>query len=170
MAEHLKRILEETGIGVCVTDRDGTIIFQNDACTRNCERAEEGTCSEKNVLICKHARALTSGTIRVPMQQINGEFYDILGIATKEYKTIYLVPSEGTKIPLIRDIDTSSLTQKEKEVVSLMIAEFSREKIASVLGISENTVKTHIKSIYAKLPKNSADLIRGKSSTSSKKT
>jgi DNA-binding CsgD family transcriptional regulator len=169
MAEQLKKILDESGIGVCIADRDGNIVFQNEFCVQSCDKAEHGTCLTKNVLICKHARALTSGTIRVPMQQVNGEFFDILGIASKNHRTIYLVPAEESKVAEFRKLDTSVLTQKEKEVVALMIADFSREKIAEILGVSENTIKTHIKSVYAKLPAKSGELIRGKSPGQTKK-
>lgn len=169
MADQLKKILDESGIGVCIADRDGNVVFQNESCMQSCEKADHGTCHAKTVLICKHARALTSGTIRVPMQQVNGEFFDILGIASKNHRTIYLVPADESRVSEIRKLDTSALTQKEKEVVSLMIADFSREKIAEILGVSENTIKTHIKSIYAKLPAKSGELIRGKSPGSTKK-
>lgn len=43
------------------------------------------------------------------------------------------------------------LTQKEREVLELMMAGQSRKEMAAQLHVSENTVKTHVKHIYEKL-------------------
>ena len=48
------------------------------------------------------------------------------------------------------DIKTKALTQREKEVLDLLIKGFSNHKIAKQLIISVHTVKAHIKSIYRK--------------------
>lgn len=45
----------------------------------------------------------------------------------------------------------NALTQREREVLSLLAKSKRNEDIASVMGISELTVKTHLKSIYHKL-------------------
>lgn len=53
------------------------------------------------------------------------------------------------------DIDTheafSNLTSREKEVVLLLLENHSRSEICSILNISINTLKTHIRHIYKKL-------------------
>ena len=48
------------------------------------------------------------------------------------------------------DIKTKALTQREKEVLDLLIKGFSNHKIAKQLIISVHTVKAHIESIYRK--------------------
>lgn len=43
------------------------------------------------------------------------------------------------------------LTQRESEVLSLLVASFSNKGIANRLVVSEDTVKTHIRGLYRKL-------------------
>jgi len=43
------------------------------------------------------------------------------------------------------------LTQRESEVLSLLVANHSNKGIAGKLGVSEDTVKTHIRGLYRKL-------------------
>ena len=45
----------------------------------------------------------------------------------------------------------STLTQRETEVLQLLSRGFSYGAIASQLGVSINTVGTHVKKLYAKL-------------------
>jgi DNA-binding NarL/FixJ family response regulator len=45
----------------------------------------------------------------------------------------------------------AGLTDREREVLDLMSKGFSNPEIAGLLGISENTVKFHTSSVYAKL-------------------
>jgi ATP/maltotriose-dependent transcriptional regulator MalT len=43
------------------------------------------------------------------------------------------------------------LTQRESEVLALLVAGHSNRGIASTLVVAEDTVKTHIRSLYRKL-------------------
>ncbi len=54
-----------------------------------------------------------------------------------------------------------ALTKREKEVAKLLINEKTYKKISEEIGISQNTVKTHVKNIYYKFEvKNKKDLIK----------
>ena len=53
--------------------------------------------------------------------------------------------------PLLDKIHSGSLSRKEKEVIALVMNGLSDKEISLKLFISVNTVKTHLKSIYAKL-------------------
>ncbi len=46
---------------------------------------------------------------------------------------------------------TSKLTAREKEILPLLISQLTNEELASYLGISHNTIKTHIRNILHKL-------------------
>lgn len=65
--------------------------------------------------------------------------------------------SDSFKISAITSFDIksyevfSSLTRREKEVVSLLLEEHTRLEICTILSISINTLKTHIRHIYKKL-------------------
>lgn len=43
-----------------------------------------------------------------------------------------------------------NLTEREKEVLSLLVNNYSNKQIASTLNLSENTIKTHRRNIHAK--------------------
>ncbi len=158
----LSTILNNTGVGVCVINNDGVVIYQNAIVASSCSDICGKECNAKNHILCKYVDSFTVGTVRIPIQQIHGKYYDVIGVGMKDYRMVYLVPIQNNKVELLRELDASALTSKEKEVAALMIAEFSREEIARVLHVSENTVKTHIKNIYLKIPAKISELIRGK--------
>lgn len=166
MSDQLSEVLNRADVGVCVVGKDGKVTFQNNSCKQSCADVCGSECTEKNVLLCRYASSFQEGTVRIPMQSINGRYFDILGIVLPDCKMIYLIPVQNEKIARAREIEESALTCKEKEVAALMIAGFSRENIAAVLNVSENTIKTHIKNIYSKIPAEAGEMIRGKAVTS----
>jgi len=160
--QDLHEILNNSGIGVCVVNNEGLVTYQNAAVATACADVCGKECNEKNHLLCRYVDAFTEGTVRIPIQMIHGKYYDILGVVLKDQRMIYLIPIQNDKVEIVRELETSSLTAKEKEVAALMIADFSRENIARVLNVSENTIKTHIKNIYTKIPARVNEFIRGK--------
>jgi len=73
----------------------------------------------------------------------------IRAVARGEY---YLAPPIAA---LLAERDPRhALTARESEVIGLMVKGLINKEIASVLGMSENTVKTHIKQIFRKLDVN----------------
>jgi DNA-binding CsgD family transcriptional regulator len=54
-----------------------------------------------------------------------------------------------------------SLSRREREIARLLVAGYSGVNVAAVSGLSENTVRTYVRRLYAKLGVNSrADLVR----------
>lgn len=47
--------------------------------------------------------------------------------------------------------DHAELTARERQIVPLLLGRLPRQEIATTLGLSPETVKTHIRNIYAKL-------------------
>jgi len=64
----------------------------------------------------------------------------------------YLPPAVASR--LAERTPCADLTAKEHEVLRLLGRGFGNREMAEVLGVSENTVKTHLKVIYAKLDVN----------------
>ncbi|MCO6497801.1 MAG: response regulator transcription factor [Chitinophagaceae bacterium] len=89
---------------------------------------------------------------------LNGEVYinkEIADILTKG--SMFNRSAEGKRITAIRE----ELTQREKEILSLVTKGYSNQEIADELYISINTVKTHRSNILFKCDvKNTASLIR----------
>ncbi len=50
-----------------------------------------------------------------------------------------------------RNTDAEKLTQRERQILDLMVQGLTLQKAATSLGVSLNTARTHIKSIYRKL-------------------
>ncbi len=62
------------------------------------------------------------------------------------------VPADGIAVGETRETpDTSMLSPREKEVLTLLLEGKQRNEIAAILFVSENTVKKQISSIYQKL-------------------
>ena len=60
----------------------------------------------------------------------------------------------GTRVRGVLDHDAASapvLTQREREVLALLADGFGNKQIAARLGISTNTVKTHLELLFDKL-------------------
>lgn len=73
-----------------------------------------------------------------------------MGIARRVLKEFGKIPPKGER-PEFRE-----LTRREVEVLELLAQGYSRRKIATFLGISEETVHSLLKSIYEKLHVNKA--------------
>ncbi|GAQ24277.1 LuxR C-terminal-related transcriptional regulator [Tepidanaerobacter syntrophicus] len=68
------------------------------------------------------------------------------------YLTMVLsTPQEKREMAVKNLIELGGLTEREEEIVELLLAGKTYKTIGSELYISENTVKTHVKKIYSKL-------------------
>lgn len=79
----------------------------------------------------------------------------ITGLAAR--KMIEYVANQqpfGLRTPANRKIKTDLLTRREKEILAQVIKGLTNREIAEVLGISENTVKNHLRNIMEKLQMN----------------
>ncbi len=61
-----------------------------------------------------------------------------------------LSDAEKTEFDLEVIPNNNSLTAKEREIIHLMLDGMTNKEIAAEMGITENTVKTHLKHVYAK--------------------
>lgn len=73
----------------------------------------------------------------------------------------HALPTEAKTTLMDHRIDAKTLTEREQEIVELVLRGHTFKAIAETLIISENTVKTHAKNIYKKLGINTKyELIR----------
>jgi two-component system NarL family response regulator len=72
-------------------------------------------------------------------------------------ETIRKVHAGATSIPaalvakLVAGVGSEDLTEREREVLTLVARGMSNKELATSLAISETTVKTHLRSVFAKL-------------------
>jgi DNA-binding CsgD family transcriptional regulator len=63
---------------------------------------------------------------------------------------------QGGAVPLI-----DGLSKREREIAKLLVAGYTGVNVAAIAGLSENTVRTYVRRLYAKLGVSSrADLVR----------
>ena len=66
----------------------------------------------------------------------------------------YFLTYEQPALPKVNLTERFGITEREQEILRLLADGLSNQEIAKQLFISVNTVKTHIKNIYAKLEVN----------------
>ena len=80
----------------------------------------------------------------------DADYEDLTNAVRKVYSgKRYLPPNVALK--LAERMDSEDLTERERDVLGLMVAGNSTSSLAAALGISEGTVKFHINHIFQKL-------------------
>ncbi len=69
----------------------------------------------------------------------------------KEARIIVLLKSDTALIPAKSLAQRFALTNREQEVLHHLIAGKARKEIASVMKLSEDTVRSYLRTLYAKL-------------------
>ncbi|NEP18516.1 MAG: helix-turn-helix transcriptional regulator [Leptolyngbya sp. SIO4C1] len=100
---------------------------------------------EANIILEDEIQLDTQGTVRLRVQWFNSDSIerDCL-LVTLENR------ARSAESYAITDAQRYGLTPREAEVWQLKRADYSYKAIAAELYISENTVKKHLKSVYAK--------------------
>jgi DNA-binding NarL/FixJ family response regulator len=92
-------------------------------------------------LLLKAIRVVTQGGYWVGRESVSGLIDALRNLGT---------PAPGAR-PGVPAAAPFGLTQREMEIISLIVAAAGNKKIADVLGISEKTVKHHLTNIFEKL-------------------
>lgn len=61
----------------------------------------------------------------------------------------YIAPEASFR--LVERVHNSSLTGREQDVLTLLVRGDKNKRIAAILGVAEETVKSHVKNIFGKL-------------------
>ena len=92
-------------------------------------------------LLLKAIRVVTQGGYWVGRESVSGLIDALRNLGT---------PAPGAR-PSVPAAAPFGLTQREMEIISLIVAAAGNKKIADALGISEKTVKHHLTNIFEKL-------------------
>lgn len=152
-------------IAICIADHDGKILSQNEACTSLCPTPEGAIC-----------KFLSTSSAHSPEHQVNHSGNE--GMVFHKCHTVGDMPADvvtindGTTLttlfyPLSDHIHKQisllkeyGLSKRELEVAYLMLNGRSNDRIAKELFISKPTLKTHINSIYKKIPQNKIHILK----------
>ncbi len=140
--------------GICIKRIDKTVLFQNPCSIAYCGNVV-GTVCKTGCLefyvesVHKH---LNIGTQFFTNQKMHGGMHDVLLINDGNFLTTVFYPHELDQSELLRSLTEFGLTERELEVLFLMIKGITNETIEKKLFIAKQTLKTHINNIYKKLP------------------
>lgn len=122
--------------------------------------------SEANVAMTKSLElSMRGGYLMMYCTGSPQAYQVVLGIASRQKGSAMLkahakrvlgvmsppVDSVGNAMASSDEVGFWSLTEREREVMELLNQGLSRNEIAQAQSVSQNTVKTHLKNIYAKL-------------------
>ena len=89
---------------------------------------------------------------------------DLETVSTNSCESLYFLDTHNLIELIDQMFADNDLTNREKEVVSLMLKGFRRKEIAAKLFVSEETIKTHMKHIFQKLNISSKNELKHKAS------
>lgn len=150
-----QRFFQSGKLGVCVKDREGNVLHQNDACLSLCGNMSHCLCERNCMLSYKfnpEAPDREEGTQYYPNQLIEDEYYDIFFINDGEHLTTFLYPLRDKHGADSRHISGYGLTRREQEIIQLVIQGYTNTEIADELFISKGTLKKHLNNMHKKLP------------------
>ena len=170
-SQSLEHTIERLGQPVIITDWDGRVVFQNKAARDSCHMSMDGTgrltiadglsraIVDATAMFVRDEKRVVMRTIRTAgTRQVVAKTYR-LSDATRASATILferVVETTGEALP-----QWAVLTRREQEISQLVSEGLKTRQIAERAFISENTVKQHLKRIYAKTDvSNRAELIQ----------
>jgi DNA-binding CsgD family transcriptional regulator len=171
----LQSIIEGFVDGVLILTERGEWVHANDCARRICHQLADGT-SKSNSLpqaiwsVCEsliESRELFPGQRMIIDAEIDTDNSGVFRIRVRwleldENDQAYLLVTiedrrQSTQNAAIAEVKKYGLTAREAEVWLLRRAHYSYKEIAATLYITQNTVKKHLKNIYAKQEANLFD-------------
>lgn len=164
----LEAVLESFIDGVLILNQQGERVHANNTALRICQQIRQGTSGVNSVpqpiwLVCEsliESRDLFSDNKLIIESEINLDNSTMFRIRVrwlelKESEELYLLVTledrmQSTQNAALTDVKKYGLTHREAQVWLLRQAKHSYKEIAAQLYITINTVKKHMKNIYAK--------------------
>ncbi|BAU12021.1 ATP-dependent transcriptional regulator [Leptolyngbya sp. NIES-3755] len=151
-------LLEAMPLGVLVLASSLSMVYCNEKAKALCDRLRNEE-NELPISICQLCQRLIQGESSEPLimeYQEQDLFFRLqarwMNIATPQPLLLVLIEDchESMRNELAIEQDKYDLTDREAEIWFLLRQKYSYQDISALLNISMNTVKTHVKNIYAK--------------------
>ncbi|MCH2533635.1 MAG: helix-turn-helix transcriptional regulator [Bdellovibrionales bacterium] len=154
-SKDLLKLIDDEKISVCILNKSGNIIYQNNSCLCYCGNQFGTFCQKNSFKICGDFPN-TDSNIKQGMRlyknlKVNKSLFDVTTISTKVYNSIISYQKDDELDYLNEQLDKYQLTKKEQKVLNCLIEGKSNNSISKDLNITENTLRTHIKSINKKI-------------------
>lgn len=147
-------ILDNALFGICVVDLNSGSVKHNDKCRSICSCGPDDGIDGNHHCVIKElaARYPTEGLFYRGSLSVNDHLYDVVFIREDVRTTCVLYPQEKKLASFEKILREAKLTQRELEITSMVILGMTNEKVCEKLKITKNTLRTHLKSVYRKLP------------------
>lgn len=154
-------LLESMPLGVMVLASSLQMVYCNEKAKNLCDRLHNTNLDELPISICQLCQRLmqenfgSSEPLIMEYQERN-QFFRLqvrwVNLSTPQSLLLVLIEDchESMQQELAIDQDKYDLTDREAEIWFLLRQKYSYQDISDLLKISLNTVKTHVKNIYAK--------------------
>ena len=163
----LEKILEGSGVSVCVQDLRGEILYQNSPCVSICGGRvgllDPAFCRKRclrHYVSDPRIPAQNEGTQSHSDRRIGGSFFDVVFLKTGTSLVTILHPVGDRGQAEVRLLAAAGLSRREVEIAALIVRDVPNTEIARRLGIAKSTLKTHLNNIYRKVPGGSSTLGR----------
>lgn len=137
--------------GTCSLSSSGIVIHQNEVCRQICGDSVNKECVSKQFSPCRMQQCGENGIVSCHAEICSDgtTVLEVVGIKTPEAIDIYLCePRESLRNALAK-VNFSALSRRQREVLVLRLSGKTNDGICEILGISKNTLKSHLKKLTA---------------------
>lgn len=155
------QIYDDALFGVCVIDFENGVLYQNQKCRDFCYGSGVPAlpATDECIIQAMAQKYPTEGIFYKSSVQVRDGFFDIVFIRDGKQTSCFLYPQDRKIESFEKIFRAAKLTQRELEITSMVILGMTNEKVCDKLRITKNTLRTHLKSVYRKLPPNSLEIL-----------
>ena len=155
-------IFKQEGLGVCIKDNGGKVLYQNEASKRICGNCEGANCEKGCMLLYRREdeKKAQVGSQTFQGVDIGGELCQVVMINDGKSLITFLLGLREKIQADMKYFDQYSLSKREFEILELVLQGLNNHAIGKKLFISVATVKTHLNKIYKKIPAHELTLSR----------
>jgi hypothetical protein len=149
-------ILNEVSLGLCIVDLTSNSIFRNQSFREFCFLPPTDSVDSEptDLSVFNSLRCQMSGEQMQTLRafSINKKFFDVVFVRHDQYEYFLVYPLEKRLVKIRDELSGRQLTDRELGITSLLLLGLSNDELCDRFGIRMNTLRTHLKSIYRKVP------------------